>query len=73
MTCVKVPSRSQEVAALQESSRNPLHLPGVAAGMADVQPAAGISFSKMATNQASCTITLRPAVLACCRQLSPPP
>jgi hypothetical protein len=49
-TCVKVPSRSQ-VVALQGGKQNssPTSLPG----MADLQPAAGISFSRMVENQAS--------------------
>jgi hypothetical protein len=59
-TCVKVPSGSQ-VVALQggkiNSSTPPL--PGVAAGVADVQPAVGVSFPKMAANQASFPSTLQ--------------
>jgi hypothetical protein len=54
-TCVKAPSGSQ-VVALQGGKLNssPPSLPGVAAGVADLQPAAGISFQRMAANQASC-------------------
>jgi hypothetical protein len=61
-TCVKVPSGSQ-VVALQGGKQNsspPLHL-GVEAGLADVQPAAGISFHRMVANQASCPSTLQVA------------
>ncbi len=45
--------------ALQGGKLNssPPSLQGVAAGVADVQPAAGISFSRMAANQASCPST----------------
>jgi hypothetical protein len=59
-TCVKVPSGSQ-VVALQGGkliSSSP-SLPGVAAGVADVQPAVGISFHRMAVNQASCPSELQ--------------
>jgi hypothetical protein len=53
-TCSKAPSGSQ-VVALQGGKLNssPPSLPGVAAGMADVQPVAGISFHRMAANQVS--------------------
>ncbi len=55
---LKVPLGYQ-VAALQGGKLNssPPSLPGVAAGMAEVQPAAGIS--RMAANQASCPSTLQ--------------
>jgi hypothetical protein len=58
-TCVKVLSGSQ-VAALQggKLKSSPPSLPGIAAGVADVQPAAGISFPRMAANQVSCPSTL---------------
>jgi hypothetical protein len=57
-----VPSGSQ-VVALQGGKLNssPLSLPGVAAGVADLQPAAGISFHRMAANQVSCPSTLQAA------------
>ncbi len=53
-TCVKATAGSQ-VAALRGGKLNssPPSFPDVAAGMADVQPAAGISFSRRAANQAS--------------------
>jgi hypothetical protein len=59
-TCVKAPSGSQ-VVALQGGKLNssPPSLPGVAASMADVQPATGVSFHKMAANQVSCPSTLQ--------------
>ncbi len=62
VTCVKVPSGSQ-VVALQGGKLNSSSpsLPGVAAGMADVQPAVGISFHKMAAKQASCPSMLQAA------------
>jgi transposase InsO family protein len=61
-TCVKAPSGSQ-VVALQGGKLNssPPSLPGMAAGVADVQPAAGISFHRMAANQVSCPSTLQAA------------
>ncbi len=61
-TCVKAPTGSQ-VVALQGGKLNssPPSLPGVAASMADVQPATGVSFHKMAANQASCLSTLQAA------------
>ncbi len=61
-TCVKAPSGSQ-VVALQGGKLNssPPSLPGVAAGVADVQPAADISFHRMAANQVSCPSTLQAA------------
>jgi hypothetical protein len=60
VTCVKVPSGSQ-VVALQGGKLNfyPPSLPGVAASVADVQLATGLSFHKMAANQASCPSTLQ--------------
>jgi hypothetical protein len=50
-----------QVAALQGGKLNssPPSSPGVAAGMAEVQPAAGISNSRMAANQVSCPSTLQ--------------
>jgi hypothetical protein len=56
VTCVNVPSGSQ-VAALRQGKQNssPTSLPGVA----DVQLAEGISFTRMADNKASCTSTLQ--------------
>ncbi len=61
-TCVKAPSGSQ-VVALQGGKLNssPPSLPGAAASVADVQPATGVSFHKMAANQASCQSTLQAA------------
>ncbi len=61
-TCVKAPSGSQ-VVALQGGKLNssPISLPGVVAGVADVQPAADISFHRMAANQISCPSTLQAA------------
>jgi hypothetical protein len=61
-TCVKAPSGSQ-VVALQGGKLNssPPSLPCVAAGVADVQPAVGVSFHRMAANQASCPSTLQTA------------
>jgi hypothetical protein len=61
-TCVKVPSGSQ-VVALQggELNSSSPSLPGVAAGVADVQPAVGVCFHKMTANQASCPSTLQAA------------
>jgi hypothetical protein len=59
VTCVKVPSGSH-VTTLQggkQKSSQP-SLPGVAACVAEVQPAAGFSFSKMAANQTNCPSTL---------------
>jgi hypothetical protein len=60
----KAPSGSQ-VLALQEGKLNfsPPSLPGVAAGMADVQPAVGVSFPRMGANQASCPSTLQATCL----------
>ncbi len=62
-TCVKAPSGSQ-VVALQGGTLNysPSSLPGVAASVADVQPATGVSFHKMAVNQANCPSTLQAAM-----------
>jgi transposase InsO family protein len=59
-TCVKAPSGSQ-VVALQGGKLNssPPSLPGVAASVADVQPATGVSFHRMAANQVSCPSTLQ--------------
>jgi hypothetical protein len=61
-TCVKAPSGSQ-VVALQGGKLNssPPSLPGVAASVADVQPATGVSFHRMAANQVSCPSTLQAA------------
>jgi hypothetical protein len=61
-TCVKVPSGSQ-VVALQGGKLNssPPSLPDVAAGVANVQPAVGFSFHRMAANQVSCPSTLQTA------------
>jgi hypothetical protein len=58
-TCLKAPSGSQ-VVALQGNKLNssPPSLPGVAASVADMQPAVGVSFHRMAANQAS-----RPSML----------
>ncbi len=42
-----------------QAESSPPSLPGVEAGVADVQLAAGISFSRMAANQASCPSTLQ--------------
>ncbi len=66
-TCVNVTSWSQ-VTALRRGKLNSSSpsLPGAADGMAHMQPAAGISFSRMAANQVSCPNTH-------CRPLSPPP
>jgi hypothetical protein len=59
-TCVKAPSGSQ-VVALQRGKLNssPPSLPSVEAGVADVQPAVGVSFHRMAANQVSCPSTLQ--------------
>jgi hypothetical protein len=59
-TCVKAPSESQ-VVALQGGKLNssPPSLPGVAASVADVQPATSVSFHRMAANQVSCPSTLQ--------------
>ncbi len=59
-TSVKVPSGSQ-VVALQGGKLDsfPPSLPGVAASVADVQPATGVSFHRMAANQVSCPSTLQ--------------
>jgi hypothetical protein len=61
-TCVKAPSGSQ-VVALQGGKLNssPPSLLGVAASVADVQPATGVSFHKIAANHASCPSTLQVA------------
>jgi transposase InsO family protein len=61
-TCVKAPSGSQ-VVALQGGKLNssPPSLPCLAAGVADVQPVVGISFHRMAANQAGCPSTLQAA------------
>jgi hypothetical protein len=61
-TCVKAPSGSQVVAQQggKLNSSTP-SLPGVAANVADVQPATGVSFHKMAANQARCPSTLQAA------------
>jgi hypothetical protein len=58
-TCVKAPSESH-VVALQGGKLNssPPSLPGVAANVADVQPVTGVSFHKMAANQARCLYTI---------------
>ncbi len=60
-TCVKAPSGSQ-VVALQGGKLNssPPLLP-VAASVADVQPSTGVSFHKMAANQASCPSIMQAA------------
>jgi hypothetical protein len=60
-TCVKVPSGFQVVAQGGKLNSSSPSLPGVAAGVADVQPAVIISFHKMAANQASCPSTLQAA------------
>ncbi len=59
-TCVKAPSGSQ-VVALQGGKLNSStpSLPGVAARVADKQPATGVSFHRMAANQVSCPSTLQ--------------
>ncbi len=61
-TCVKAPSGSQ-VVALQGGKLNssPPSLLGVAESVAEMQPATGVSFHKMAANQASCPSTLQAA------------
>ncbi len=61
-TCVKAPSGSQFV-ALQGGKLNssPPSLPGVAASVADMKPAAGVSFHKMTAIQARCPSTLQAA------------
>jgi hypothetical protein len=50
-----------KVAALQEGKQKSSQpsLPGVAAGVADIQPAAGISFPRMVADQVSCPTTLQ--------------
>jgi hypothetical protein len=59
-TCVKALSGSQ-VVALQGGKLNPSppSLPGVAASVADVQPATGVSFHRMVGNQVSCPSMLQ--------------
>jgi hypothetical protein len=59
-TFIKVPSGSQ-VVALQGGKLNSStpSLLGVAAGVVDMHPAVGISFPKMAANQANCISTLQ--------------
>ncbi len=61
-TCVKAPSGSQ-VVALQVGKLNssPPSLPGMAAGVADMQLAADISFHRMAASQVRCPSTLQAA------------
>jgi hypothetical protein len=63
-TCVKVPHGSQ-VAALNDGKQksSPPSLFGVTAGVFDVHPTAGISFTKMAASQASCPSTLQATIL----------